>query len=52
MVNFNLLAKDKYAVLFKAYPLLRVESVIPNDKMNNLRQLVAETGAVVRLGSE
>ncbi len=52
LVNFNPLARDKYAVLSKPYPLQRVESVIPNDKMNELRQLVADTGAVVRLENE
>ncbi len=52
LVNFNPLARDKYIILSKVYPLQKVESVIPNDKMNVLRQVVAETGAIVRLESE
>lgn len=52
LVNFNPLARDKYAVLSKAYPLQKVEPVIPHETMNKLKQLVAETGALVRLESE
>lgn len=52
LVNFNPLARDKYSVLSADYPLKKIDSVVPKERMNQLRQMVAETGAVVRVESE
>lgn len=52
LVNFNPLARDKYCILSKLYPLQKVKSVVPNSKMKHLSQVVAQTGALVRLESE
>jgi pyruvate formate lyase activating enzyme len=52
LVNFNPLARDKYVVLCEDYPLKQIDSIVPGNRMNQLRQLVSETGATVRLESE
>jgi pyruvate formate lyase activating enzyme len=52
LVNFNPLARDKYVVLGRDYPLKRIDSVVSAGRMQQLRQIVAATGAVVRLESE
>jgi pyruvate formate lyase activating enzyme len=52
LVNFNPLARDKYAVLSEDYPLRKIGSVVPEERLNRLRQVISETGAAVRLESE
>ena len=52
LVNFNPLARDKYAVLSENYPLHQIGSVVPKERMDRLRQLISESGATVRLESE
>ena len=52
LVNFNPLARDKYRVLSADYLLKKIDSVVPKERMNHLRQVVAETGALVRLERE
>jgi len=51
LVNFNPLAQDQYAVLSKNYPMKGVDSVVSEKQMNRLRQVIASTGALVRLES-
>jgi pyruvate formate lyase activating enzyme len=51
LVNFNPLARDKYVVLGEDYPLRKIDSVESPERMERLRQLVAETGAAVRVES-
>lgn len=52
LVNFNPLARDKYVVLSENYPLNQIDSVVTKERMNQLRQMISETGAAVRLESE
>jgi pyruvate formate lyase activating enzyme len=52
LVNFNPLARDKYTVLSQDYLLKQIDSVVPKERMNQLRQVISETGATVRLESE
>lgn len=51
LVNFNPLARDKYVVLGRDYPLKQIDTVVSAERMEQLRQLVSETGAKVRLES-
>ncbi len=52
LVNFNPLARDKYTVLSEDYSLNQIDSVVPKERMNQFRQVISDTGAVVRLESE
>lgn len=52
LVNFNPLARDKYTILSKSYPLSQIDSVLPEDRMDQLKRIISETGALVRLESE
>ena len=51
LVNFNPLARDKYVVLCEDYPLKQIDSVVSAERMEQLRELISETGATVRLES-
>lgn len=51
LVNFNPLARDKYTVLDEDFPLKQVDSVVPPERMDQLRRMLAETGAAVRAES-
>jgi pyruvate formate lyase activating enzyme len=52
LVNYNPLARDKHTVLSQDFPLKNLESVVPRERMEQLRVTVAESGVEVRLESD
>jgi pyruvate formate lyase activating enzyme len=51
LVNFNPLARDKYTVLDEDFPLKQIDSVVPTQRMDQLREMLAAAGATVRAES-